>query len=69
VHPSSTDQATILRTFSHPHHISVIYDPREDKIGYTCWRDGELMPPNGCFIYDHSEPEALVATLMQARPE
>jgi proteasome lid subunit RPN8/RPN11 len=69
VHPSSTDQTTILRAFSHPHHISVIYDPREDAIGYTCWQNGKLMPPSGCFVYDHGEPESLIQELMDARPE
>ena len=67
VHPSSTDQMTILRAFSRPHHISVIYDPREDEIGYTCWRDGDLMPPSGCFLYEHLEPGALIEHLMEAR--
>lgn len=69
VHPSSTDEATILRAFSYPHHISVIYDPREDVIGYTCWQQGKLMPPSGCFVYEHGEPESLVRQLMEARPE
>ncbi|MDP6064718.1 MAG: Mov34/MPN/PAD-1 family protein [SAR202 cluster bacterium] len=67
VHPSSTDQATILQAFSRPHHISVIYDPREDRVGYTCWKDDDLMPPSGCFIYEHDSPEALVQELMDAR--
>lgn len=69
VHPSSTDKATILRAFSRPHHISVIYDPREDQIGYTCWQDGKLMPPSGCFLYRHTEPKRLIQDLMDARTE
>ena len=69
VHPSGTDQTTILRTFSHPHHISIIYDPHADELGYTCWQDGELMEPSGCFIYQHQQPELLLKELMEARPE
>jgi len=69
VHPSNTDHGTIMRTFSHPHNISLIYDPRDDLIGYTCWQNGDLIPPSGCFIYEHRQRDILVQTLMEARPE
>jgi len=69
VHPSGTDRTTLVQAFSRPHHISLIYDPRDDQIGYTCWQDGNLMPPSGCFLYEHSEPKSLIKDLMEARPE
>ena len=67
--PSSIDHTTILRAFSHPHHISVIYDPHTDEIGCTCWQDDNLMPPSGCFIYEHREPDSVIQELMEARVE
>ncbi len=69
VGPSSTDHMTILQAFSRPHHISLIYDPHIDQIGFTCWQENELMPPSGCFIYEHREPDVLNTALMEARPE
>ncbi len=68
VNPSATDRLTILSAFSHPHHVSLIHDPHEDRTGYTCWRDGELQPSSGCFVYRHREPEMLVKELMDLRP-
>jgi len=68
-HPSGTDRTTILNAFSKPHHISLIYDPHSDQIGFTCWDDGVLKTPSGCFIYEHKQPEDLVRQLMDARPE
>ena len=69
VSPSGTDHATILGAFSRPHHISLIYDPHSDQIGYTCWDDGALKPPAGCFVYEHRQPDDLVKQLMEARPD
>ena len=69
VDPSGTDRATILATFSHPHHISIIYDPHEDPIGYTCWQDGNLMPSSGCFVYRHQQPDDLLKELMEVRTQ
>ena len=69
IHPSGTDRTTILNAFSKPHHISLIYDPHSDQIGFTCWDDGVLKTPSGCFIYEHKQPEDLVRQLMDARPE
>ena len=56
VHPSTVDEK-ILRAFTRTHHISVIYHPHKDQIGYTCWQNHELLSPAGCFIYTHNEPE------------
>jgi proteasome lid subunit RPN8/RPN11 len=69
IHPSTTDQGTILRTFSYPHNIGLIYDPRDDQIGFTCWRNEDLVSPSGCFIYEHHQNDVLVKALMEARPE
>ena len=68
VHPSSTDHATILGAFSRPHHVSVIYDPHADQMGYTSWRDGQLTRPAGCFVYEHPDQALLVQELMEQRP-
>ena len=66
VQPSGTDRATILTSFSHPHHISIIYDPHRDQIGYTCWQNGDLLPPCGLFVYRHQRPDDLLKQLMGA---
>ena len=66
VHPSSVDQR-ILRAFSRAHNISLIYDPHADQVGYTCWQDQTIMPPSGCFIYEHQNPDRLIQELTIAR--
>ena len=69
VQPSGTDRSTILTSFSHPHHISIIYDPHCDQIGYTCWQNGDLLPPCGLFVYRHRRPDDLLKELMGVRSE
>ena len=67
VHPSPIDEK-ILRAFTRPHHISVIYDPHKDEIGYTCWQESSLLPPSGCFVFEHHQPDTLMRQLQEARP-
>mgnify|MGYP003707547291 CR=1 FL=1 len=69
VQPSGTDRATILTSFSRPHHISIIYDPHDDQIGYTCWQGGDLLPSSGLFVYRHRRPDDLLSELMGAGSE
>jgi proteasome lid subunit RPN8/RPN11 len=69
VQPSGTDRATILTSFSRPHHVSIIYDPHDDQIGYTCWQGGDLLPSSGLFVYRHRRPDDLLSELMGAGSE